>query len=324
MNIFTRYLPLTLLLCVLGLAPAGAQQFGVKAFRPLPNDISAYISPVRDLNGEACALLKVVGDKDFVFSTPLGVVKQQQEVGEIWVYVPRGTVQITLKHPRWGVLRDYRFPRPLESRLTYELVVNPPSALVWEQLEMPPLPTQPAPLAGEAAPTPQALEGRPVRWKRPRERWHALLMANVGIEASPAVGLRAAVMRRHGAYVLLQTDLHAQPGTQGDCARNGQTADGGTPYYTGTTRQARRYLMAGAIHRVAGEFCLYEGIGYGRRTVAWETVEGTLLRNTHYSAEGISAEAGIVYRWPRIAISAGAMTIAGKHWEATVGVGWHF
>ena len=111
MNIFTRYLPLTLLLCVLGLAPAGAQQFGVKAFRPLPNDISAYISPVRDLNGEACALLKVVGDKDFVFSTPLGVVKQQQEVGEIWVYVPRGTVQITLKHPRWGVLRRWPWPR---------------------------------------------------------------------------------------------------------------------------------------------------------------------------------------------------------------------
>ena len=35
-----------------------AQNFAVSNFRPLPNDISAYIQPVRDLNDEACALIK--------------------------------------------------------------------------------------------------------------------------------------------------------------------------------------------------------------------------------------------------------------------------
>ena len=38
------------------------------------NDISAFISPVRDLNGQACALLKVEAPKDFAFSSPLGIV----------------------------------------------------------------------------------------------------------------------------------------------------------------------------------------------------------------------------------------------------------
>ena len=48
------------------------------------------------------------------------------DVGEIWLYLPNGTRLLTLKHPQWGVIRDYRFPTPLESRMTYELVLAPP------------------------------------------------------------------------------------------------------------------------------------------------------------------------------------------------------
>ena len=112
-------------LCLAG-GLAHAQEFSVRTFRMLPNDISAYIDPVRDLNGEACALVKVVGDKDFAFSSPLGIVKRRNDVGEIWLYLPNGTRLLTLKHPQWGVIRDYRFHTPLESRMTYELVLTPP------------------------------------------------------------------------------------------------------------------------------------------------------------------------------------------------------
>ena len=108
--------PFRLLAVVLYLWTAGkvcAQEFIVRSFRMLPNDITAYIEPVRDLNDEACALLKVVGDKDFVFSSPLGIVKRKNDVGEIWIYLPKGSVMITIKHPQWGVLRDYRCSSPL-------------------------------------------------------------------------------------------------------------------------------------------------------------------------------------------------------------------
>ena len=69
---------LFMFLCFLG----NAQQFSVHSFRLLPNDISAYINPVKDLNREACALIKVVGAPEFVFSTPLGIVKRKEEVGK--------------------------------------------------------------------------------------------------------------------------------------------------------------------------------------------------------------------------------------------------
>ena len=111
---------------------AQAQEFSVASFRLLPNDVSAFINNVRDLNDEACALIKVVAPSDFAFSSPLGIVKRKDEVGEIWLYLPKGSKTLTLKHPEWGVLRDYRLGEPLESRMSYEMKLNLPKPAITE------------------------------------------------------------------------------------------------------------------------------------------------------------------------------------------------
>ncbi|MDO4163566.1 MAG: hypothetical protein Q4D56_04160 [Bacteroides sp.] len=303
---------------------AMAQQFDVRSFRQLPNDISAYIDPVRDLNGEACALVKVVGDADFAFSTPLGIVQRRNDVGEIWLYLPHGSLLLTIKHPQWGVLRDYRFANRLESRMTYELVLSQP--IVLSQPEMPELVDNPI-LPDTLPHRLMALPVRPLpRPKRPIERMHYLLMGNIGLSSENiSAGLRLGMMRRHGAYLLLQTDFHSIPDTQGECNREGvPTGESISPYYTGRTETGRWMVLAGGMHRLVSELCLYEGIGYGRYITAWETSEGVLLRNTAFSTCGISAEIGLIWRFRRWAVSAGALTIAAQHWEGTVGVGWHF
>lgn len=110
-----------------------AQSFKVQQFRPLPNDISAFINPEYDLNHEACALLKIVCEDRFAFSTPLGIIRRKNNVGEVWLYVPHNTRLITIKHPTWGVLRDYCLPIALESRMTYELVITPPLTVQMTQ-----------------------------------------------------------------------------------------------------------------------------------------------------------------------------------------------
>lgn len=319
----------SLLPVLLLLLPTGstlAQDFTVRHFHILPNDISAYIDPVRDLNDEACALIKVVGDKDFVFSSPLGIVKRKNDVGEIWLYLPKGSVMITIKHPQWGVLRDYRFAAPLESRMTYELMLTPPLGYQYP-VEMPTLEKRPVLpdtslyLAKHLPPLP------PQRPRRPREPWRRLILLNAGIQADgPSAGLRLALMRRHGAYLLAQKDFHGMPHTQGECDRNGLLP--GTdeaPYYTGRTEKGRWMLMAGGIHRLIADFCIYEGVGYGQRDVAWEQYDNSaLLLNTDFSYRGISAEAGCLYRFRRMVVSAGVMTIRLQYWEAAVGVGINF
>lgn len=107
--------------------------FSVESFRQLPTDVSAFIDAVRDLNDEACALLKVVAPADFAFSSPLGIVERRDKVGEIWLFLTKGSKSITLKHPQWGVLRDFQFGTKLESRMTYEMRLRLPQTAVVEK-----------------------------------------------------------------------------------------------------------------------------------------------------------------------------------------------
>ena len=88
---------LLFVLMVAGCVRLYAQDFRVEGFRQLPNDVSAFISPVRDLNGDACALVKVIASSDFAFSSPLGIVKRKDDVGEILLYLPQGSRKITIK-----------------------------------------------------------------------------------------------------------------------------------------------------------------------------------------------------------------------------------
>ena len=50
---------LIILLCFLGHS-IDAQEFEVRSFRCLTNDITSWVDPVRDLNDEACALIKFI------------------------------------------------------------------------------------------------------------------------------------------------------------------------------------------------------------------------------------------------------------------------
>ena len=208
--------------------------------------------------------------------------------------------------------------------MTYELVLTTP--IVIAHPTIPPLTNKPI-LPDTTLHYLSSLRESPApRPKRPRERRHYLLLGNLGIHQSgPSIGIRAGVMRRHGVYLLLQGNFHSMPDTKGKCDREGIVIEeNGRPYYTGHTEDGRRILLAGGLHRIAGEFCLYEGIGYGKRTIGWETIEGKLLRNTAYSSQGISAEIGGIWRFKKIAVSAGVFTIAASHWEANVGIGFHF
>ena len=300
-----------------------AQQFSVQSFRQLPNDISAYIQPVKDLNDEACALIKIVGSRDFAFSTPLGVVKRKNDVGETWIYVPRGTTQITIKHPQWGVLRDYRFPSALESRMTYELVLSAPSVSIPRR-RIPPM-------ENTAASYPHmyelTLQQLPVSaWRRPRrpkEKAAWLIMPSIGLHRQEAAGgIRLAWMRRHGIYLHALSDFRTTSGTNGqECDKNGLLPSSDLPpYYTGRSEKSYYALTAGGIHRIVGNFCLYEGIGYGAHTVTWQTDEGTYLRNSDYSSQGLAAEAGAMLRLRRFAFSVGAITTGGRYWMMNLGL----
>lgn len=310
-----------MLILFFGMKMSG-QEFSVRSFRLLPNDITAYINPVKDLNKEACALIKVVGSADFVFSTPLGIVQRKEEVGEIWIYVPNGTIQITIKHPEWGVLRDYYLDSPLESRMTYELVLLPPPDF-FRPKRMVGLQRKPVKLWENGKNFSVSLNDAPSSQDWVYAPWSYFVMANVGLaKAAPLWGIRVGMIKRHGFYLSCNWKSFSVPKTEGRCDKWGFVEEkNGVPYYSGKTQTGNWKVLAGGIHRLIGKLCLWEGVGYGEQTVAWETSAGNWLYNSGYSTKGLSAEAGLFYHIHSLALSAGVTTIKGKYWEATLGLG---
>lgn len=295
-----------------------AQEYSVASFRLLPNDVSAFIHPVRDLNNEACALIKVEAPSDFAFSSPLGIVKRKDEVGEIWLYLPKGTKTLTLKHPEWGVMRDYRLGKPLESRMTYELKLKLPkiTPIIQEKHDT----------IVEIKTVIDTIAIPKVRPKMPLSI-HAL--ATVALhEDGPSYGIMLAMMRRHGFYIHASSNLKTTGTTTGTCREDGSIGSMGTdsykPYYTGDTRHSNYTLTAGAIHYLTHGVCIFEGAGYGRAATAWKVSEssgGGALLNEGLTHKGMTAQLGVLASFGKLSVAASAITIAGKQWQGSIGIG---
>ena len=301
-----------------------SQEFSVASFQVLPNDVSAFINNVRDLNDEACALIKVEAPSDFAFSTPLGIVKRKDEVGEIWLYVPRGTKMLTLKHPLWGVIRDYKLGKPLESRMTYELKLNQPKTIIAEKHDT----IIQIKTVTDTIAIPQA---------KPKMALSIYALATIALhQDGPSYGIFFAMMRRHGFFLHASSDFKSIGKTEGNCDKDGNITktsstsnrtNGNTsnkPYYTGETRHSNYTITAGAIHHIYKSLRIFEGIGYGRSATAWQMGEsegGGYLLNDGLTHKGVAGEVGILGSIGRLTLSASAITIAGKQWQGSIGIG---
>ena len=309
------------LLLAIFTAPLLAQEFSVGRFRDLPNDISAFINPVKDLNDEGCALIKVIAaSPDFAFSTPLGIAKRIDKTGEIWLYLPRGSKKITIKHASWGVLRDYLFPSKLESHKTYELVIKEPLQNMMVADTKPIVTTIRDTLVVTKIDT---LVVRPVKPPVPLES-DILATAGYGGKASYLNwGVLATIMKRHGAFIHVSTDFGNTGHMVATCSKTG-LIDGVERYYSGITRRKSFMATVGAIHRAGSRIAIFEGLGYSSNVLAWQLAKsegGDFVKNSFFSHGGLTAEAGIMIRFNRMAVSASVLTIKGSEWFASIGVG---
>lgn len=159
---------------------------------------------------------------------------------------------------------------------------------------------------------------------KPKEPRRMLVMAEVGYHPSQlSYGGMIGFVRKNGAYVKFRSDFGSASADL-ECDDSGALTSGGegTPYYKeGVTQKARLSVTAGYLRQLWKPVYLYAGAGYGSRTLAWETVEGELVKNTDHSAVGVAAELGVIGRLGKFALSVGFHTVNFKHHEVTVGVG---
>ena len=119
-----RILIIVSILCISAIA--FSQNISVQSFKVLPTDIDARVNyPLRDQNGDVCALIKVVTtETGFDWEgDQLGITKVVPKKGENWLYVPFGAKRLTISHERLGILRNYMYPLAIEKATVYELIL---------------------------------------------------------------------------------------------------------------------------------------------------------------------------------------------------------
>lgn len=288
-----------------------AQEFSVVSFKQLANDVTAFITPVLDIEGEPCALVRVVGSKDFEFSTPLGIRKRTNLTGEILIYLPGGSKKITIKHPQWGVLRDYRFPQALQGQHSYELTIKEPEregVVVHDTI------------------TQTVTDTITIVHQRPRIPLKVSGIATVALmQGDIAIGGMVAIAGRHGAYIHPQWNMHGSMDFMHECDSEGRFANGSTPYYTGKVHRSSFSVTAGAVHRLSALFSIYEGIGWGHSTTYWQMIDtdGTMTwtKNNGRTHKGVAIEIGTIMSLGRWKCSLGVTTVEAKAWAVNIGVG---
>lgn len=315
---------LSFIIALAAAIPMAAQGFSVSSFKPLPNDISAFINPVKDLNDEDCALLKIIAPEEFAFSSPLGIVKRIDKVGEIWIYLPRKSKKMTFKHPRYGVLRDYKFPEKIESHLTYEIRLDLPSEY-YNPTDL----TLGKPVVERdtliLTKTDTIMLDAPKK-HIPFSFTSAVFVEFGGNTNTVMGGLMVTAMRSHGGYVRIASDFGKSVNAPEVSDKDG-FINGICPYYSGKTRNSAFQVSAGAIHRISSLLDVFEGIGYARNNHYWQKGEsegGGFVKNSHYCYSGVLIEAGVMVSFKKLALSASVSTMEGSQWFGSLGVGFKF
>lgn len=231
---------------------------------------------------------------------------------------------LTLKHPQWGVIRDYKLGKPLESRMTYELKLNLPRLAIAEKHDT----IIQIKTVTDTIAIPQV---------KPKMPLSIYSFATIALhQDGPSYGIFFAMMHRHGFFLHASSDFKSIGKTEGNCDKDGDMTktsstsnrtSGSTsnkPYYTGETRHSNYTITAGAIHHIYKSLRIFEGIGYGRSATAWQLSEsegGGYLLNDGLTHKGVAGEVGILGSIGRLTLSASAITIAGKQWQGSIGIG---
>ena len=66
---------------------------------------------------------------------------------------------------------------------------------------------------------------------------------------------------------------------------------------------------------------VYAGAGYGRRTLAWQDIDGNWARVSDWSHKGLTIDAGLLLSWRNLAFSAGLVTLNFKTCIFSLGIG---
>lgn len=156
---------------------------------------------------------------------------------------------------------------------------------------------------------------------RPVERRRNLILMSSFAVPDFSCGLIAGYQYgRWGGYAGFRSN-YVSAKTSYSCLSDGSLPDWGSMWSTGRSRKSNLSITAGCLIGLDDRFSMYVGAGYGRRTLAWEDVDGEWAEISDWSHRGAAFETGALFIWKRLAVSAGISTVSFRTCSLNIGVG---
>ena len=176
-------------------------------------------------------------------------------------------------------------------------------------------------IAGILTPQPDLDPPPSVRlWKY---RTDFILLAEISVP-DLSYGLRAGIKgRTFGGYMAFSSNF-VKASADYTCNSDGTFENGSTIWPGGAEKTTSLSLSAGLLAQAAPWLTFYAGAGYGKRQLLWQDIDGEWAQVSDWSVKGLEAETGAIFRWNRVAFSAGVSTVRLRTCSATVGIGLYF
>jgi|GEM_PF-290827 hypothetical protein len=272
-----------------------AQLMQVKSFVRLPMDLTARIQPRIDLNGNYCAVIRVLSvEKDLQFSGNI-IGDLEYKDGEILLYLVSGSKNITIIDKNAGML-CYKFPEKLEEQSVYELNLR-------------------------------FVENK-------RERLRSIVTVGFDFLAVQGGGGREindvsynimiGLVRKFGGYARLRTTFYWASPKASIASDDPSIQSYDIPVIE------RFAVLGGGIIRLSSSIYIMAGIGYGYVNAIADVCTQDNMENaevmklTNYSSSGIEMEIGGILRIMNIALSINAQTNQFEYYAFGFGLGFMF
>ena len=147
-----------------------------------------------------------------------------------------------------------------------------------------------------------------------------LVMPVASVYPSMSFGLMLGYVQTVGGYAKFRSNFDFTAGaynSTSDCNIEG----GGYLWPSGEKTETIMNVTGGLLIRAAKFMYPYFGAGYGSRNVLWKDTDGAWVGISDYSFAGLSAEAGVIFKFGPVSLSAGVSNTAFKYTAAEVGLG---
>lgn len=139
---------------------------------------------------------------------------------------------------------------------------------------------------------------------------------------TPSYGFCVGMVKKVGWFVTAMSNFQFGAMKADKVADANGLVDGSYPSYSGESTRTRISAMAGLLVKLGGPVCMRIGAGYGLNQLSQSTTDGSLVKISASSYQGVDATLGLQFNLKGFTLTADAVTTNFKTIEAKVGLGY--